>query len=429
MEFKFVSEEWVVVGRSEKKVREFGLRGAGFLGRVVMSKGTEPVLGRKVYIDLANPHVILILGKRGYGKSYTMGVLLEEFASLPFSVRSRIAVIVIDTVGIFWTLRIPNKRQEELLKRWGLAPKGFDVDVLVPKGSLSFYLEHGIPVTGYFAIKPADLGVEEWLALFGLTLDEEPGVVLAASVRELSGKNFSLDDLIAKVKEQNAPEFVKESVVMRLEAAKGWGVFDPNAPPITTLARPGRITVVDVSTFKGSLGTQSLREVIVALIGKRLFEERMKYRKVEEVSELREGRAISEMPLVWMLIDEAHLFMPKDRPSLAKEVLSDWIRVGRQPGLCLVLATQRIDRMHEDAITQADIIIAHRITSYLDIRALSSVRPVYVSEGLDKHVAGLPHTKGLAILLDDITEKLWLIQVRPRMSWHGGGSATALLPL
>ncbi len=424
-----MSEEWVVVGRKESQVREFGTRGAGFIGRVVMSKGVQPVLGRKVYLDLANPHVILILGKRGYGKSYTMGVILEEFARMPYSVKSRISVIVIDTVGIFWTLRIPNERQKEMLAQWGLEPKGFDVDVLVPKGTLGFYMEHGLPVTGYFAIKPSDLGIEEWLALFDLDLEKEAGVVLAAAVRKLAGKNYTLDDLISAVREQEAPNHVKESVVMRLEAAKEWGLFDEKAPPITSLAKPGRITIIDVSTFKTALGGQSVREVIVALIGKRLFEERMKYRKVEEISEVREGISKSEMPLVWMLIDEAHLFMPKDRKSLAKDVLSDWIRVGRQPGLCLILATQRVDRMHEDAITQADIIIAHRITSFLDIRALSAVRPVYVTEGLDKHVAGLPHTKGLAMLLDDITEKLWLIQVRPRMSWHGGASATALLKL
>jgi DNA helicase HerA-like ATPase len=216
---------------------------------------------------------------------------------------------------------------------------------------------------------------------------------------------------------------------MRLEAAKSWGLFDPEAPRIVELVKPGAVNIIDVSTFKSALGGQSLREVIVAIVGKRIFEERMKYRKVEEARMITEGKAVSEMPLVWMIIDEAHLFMPNNRESLAKSVLSDWIRVGRQPGLSLVLATQRIDRLSDDAITQADIIIGHRITSYLDIKALSAVRPTYVGDSLDKHLASLPHTRGLAVLLDDVTEKLWVIRVRPRMSWHGGGSATALIPL
>lgn len=37
--------------------------------------------GAAVYFDALKPHAILICGKRGYGKSYTMGCLLEE---LPF---------------------------------------------------------------------------------------------------------------------------------------------------------------------------------------------------------------------------------------------------------------------------------------------------------------------------------------------------------
>ncbi len=421
-------DDVVVVGRKPSTLREFGTKGSGFLGRVVLSKGDNPVLGRRVNIDLSTSHVILVLGKRGYGKSYTLGVLVEELASLPYSVKMRTAVIVIDTVGIFWTMKVPNREQEALLRKWGLEPKGFSVNVLVPKSALPFYLEHGLPVDGYFAIRPSELGPEEWLGLFDLDLDSEAGALLAGAVVENQGRNFSIDDLIRTVQAQEGfAEHVKRSVAMRLAAAKSWGLFDVNAPRVVDYVRPGAVNIIDVSTFKAALGGQSLREVIVAILGKRIFEERMKYRKVEEVQQMRTGRPTSEMPLVWMIIDEAHLFMPNNRKSLAKDVLSDWIRVGRQPGLSLVLATQRIDRLSDDAITQADIIIGHRITSYLDIKALSRVRPTYASESLDKELASLPHTRGLAVLMDDVTEKLWVIRVRPRMSWHGGGSATALI--
>ncbi|WP_269850015.1 hypothetical protein [Methanosarcina horonobensis] len=39
--------------------------------------------GAAVYLDALKPHAILICGKRGYGKSYTMGCILEELAFLP----------------------------------------------------------------------------------------------------------------------------------------------------------------------------------------------------------------------------------------------------------------------------------------------------------------------------------------------------------
>ena len=38
--------------------------------------------GAAVYLDALKPHAILICGKRGYGKSYTMGCMLEELALL-----------------------------------------------------------------------------------------------------------------------------------------------------------------------------------------------------------------------------------------------------------------------------------------------------------------------------------------------------------
>ena len=430
-EFNFVSSDMVVVGRKPSTLREFGTRGTGFLGRVVLSKGDNPVLGRKVLLDLSTSHVMLVLGKRGYGKSYTLGVLVEELALLPYSVKSRTAVIVIDTVGIFWTMKVPNRDQADLLQKWGLEPKGFDVNVLVPRPALPFYMEHGLPVDGYFAIRPSEMGVMEWLGLFNLDLDSEAGSLLAGAVVEAEEKvgDYDLDDLIKIINEMDASPHVKRSVAMRLAAAKDWGLFDKNAPRMVDYAKAGAVNIIDVSTFKTALGGQSIRDIVVAVLGKRIFEERMKYRKVEEIQEMKTGRPTSEMPLVWMIIDEAHLFMPKDRKSLAKGVLSDWIRVGRQPGLSLVLATQRIDRMSDDAITQADIIIGHRVTSYLDIKALSAVKPTYAGESLDKHLSTLPHTRGLAVLMDDITEKVWVIRVRPRMSWHGGGSATALVKL
>ena len=57
--------------------------------------------GACVGMDALRPHAILICGKRGYGKSYTMGTIIEELMMLPQSIRSNIASLVIDTMGIF----------------------------------------------------------------------------------------------------------------------------------------------------------------------------------------------------------------------------------------------------------------------------------------------------------------------------------------
>ncbi|PIU22638.1 MAG: hypothetical protein COT14_00035, partial [Candidatus Diapherotrites archaeon CG08_land_8_20_14_0_20_30_16] len=70
MAFELSSEE-VVVGRSEEDIKKYGKKGTGLLAKVVMSSGENPVLGRKILVDLAKPHVVLISGKRGSGKCLT----------------------------------------------------------------------------------------------------------------------------------------------------------------------------------------------------------------------------------------------------------------------------------------------------------------------------------------------------------------------
>ncbi|MEK6941578.1 MAG: ATP-binding protein, partial [archaeon] len=128
--------------------------------------------------------------------------------------------------------------------------------------------------------------------------------------------------------------------------------------------------------------------------------------------------------IVWLMVDEAHMFMPNDESSLALNTLLEWIRVGRQPGLSLLLATQRPNKLHPDAISQCDLFISHRMTSQPDIAAVSALRPSYMHQDFDKYYLQMPREKGYALILDDNTEKLWLIKIRPRYSWDGGDTAS-----
>jgi len=59
--------ENIVVGRRESQIKKFGERATGYLGKVVMSGGDDPVLGQKVLMDLSRSHVAIVCGKRGGG--------------------------------------------------------------------------------------------------------------------------------------------------------------------------------------------------------------------------------------------------------------------------------------------------------------------------------------------------------------------------
>ena len=99
-----------VLGRKEKR-----LEGLLNIGRYY---ALDSSLGAEVHVDVLSPHIILICGKRGYGKSYTMGVFIEEISHLEKEVRDNLGVVVIDTLGIFWTMHFPNYRKCSIWFCW-----------------------------------------------------------------------------------------------------------------------------------------------------------------------------------------------------------------------------------------------------------------------------------------------------------------------
>lgn len=420
-----------VVGRSLNDLEKYKTEGTGYFGKVLMSSGERPVLGSKLLVDLAKPHLILVCGKRGCGKSYTMAVLLEEMARLPLVVRQRLSVIVIDTVGIFWSLKIPDKANLKELAEWDLQPAKTDVQVLVPQGKLDFYKSKKIPVDGAFTLKAAELEASEWIALFRMHWAEPAAVLLSRAiehVKETLGTYYGIEDVIAAVKKDSESDNnAKQALINRLKAAQQWGLIERQGTKIKDIVQAGKITVIDVSAYRQAIGMEGTKDIIVALLGKKLFEERMLFRKEEEMKVISGEKRESSMPVIWMFIDEAHMFMPRDEDNIALKVLLEWVRVGRQPGLSLVLATQRPEKLHPDAISQCDLFVSHRMTSQPDIQAVSALRPSYMHQDFDKYYAEMPRSNGYALVIDDNTEKIWMIKVRPRLSWDAGVTASAFL--
>jgi len=90
------------------------------------------------------------------------------------------------------------------------------------------------------------------------------------------------------------------------------------------------------------------------------------------------------------------------------------------------LATQQPGQIHRDVMTQSDIVISHRVTSQPDLEALNYIMQSYLFEGIKKHMDDLPALKGSAIILDDNSERIYPLRIKPRMTWHGGEAPTAI---
>jgi hypothetical protein len=75
--------------------------------------------------------------------------------------------------------------------------------------------------------------------------------------------------------------------------------------------------------------------------------------------------------VVYLVIEEAHLFAPKERSGIGSENLSiHWAKTiataGRSKGIRLILATQRTQALHNALLGSCDTLIAHRLTAPAD---------------------------------------------------------------
>ena len=424
----------IVVGRVAKDKKKFGEKATIFLGRHYVKMEQTISLSSNIFMDVARTHVVLIDGKRGSGKSYTLGVIAEEMTNLPEEVSENLAILIFDTMGIFWTMKHPNQREEALLAGWNLKPEKLkNIDVYVPEGYFKEYKEKGILADYPLSIKTSELDAGDWASVFGVDLMDPIGVAVekGISLLEDSKKDYGILDIINVINSDKTIEKnVKDAAINRFLAAETWGLFSKD------VVSGGRVGIVDISAYSHMAGSWGIKNLVVGLISKKLLNERIIARKIEELKEIEAGSSFfgfekniegqNRMPLVWILIDEAHEFLPRTGKTGATDALVQLLREGRQPGISLVLATQQPGEIHKDVITQSDIVISHRITAKKDIDALNNMMQTYVSADIQKHINDLPRMKGSALILDDNSERVYPMNVRPRVTWHGGESPIAI---
>ena len=430
----------IVLGRDEKDKEKWGTSGSVLLGKQYVKMGPVTTLSQPVYLDLNKAHVVFVCGKRGSGKSYCLGVIAEGIANLEPELRSKLSVMILDTMGIYWTMKYPNHQDELLLKEWGFEGKAIDcVRIFTPVGHFKEYRKKGIPTDFPFAINPAELAPEDWNLTFELNANEPLAVFIERIVLTLKKEKgqYDLQDiLIAMDSDAREEKQVKNAGINRFRAVQQWGIFSSEATPMKELAAPGMINILDLSPYAVMPGGWKIKHLVMGIVCEKLFIERMIVRKGEEFASIHsavhyitadetkeEAKLRAEkMPIVWIMIDEAHEFLPKDGRTAASSALITLLREGRQPGVALVLATQQPGKIHTDAMTQSDIILAHRLTAKLDTDALGALLQSYLRIGLDQALADLPKVAGACLAVDDVNERLYPIRIRPRFSWHGGSA-------
>jgi len=430
----------VLIGRKKSVYEKYGLEGALHIGRVA----EKAFNGKDVFLDSLNPHVVFVCGARGSGKSYALGVIAEELALK----NPNVGIIVIDPVGVFWSMKFPNREEKELeaLRKWGLEKNGLDnMMVFIPKG-----MEKQTPRETYdatFSIRPSLLTANDWCLTFGIDKFSPTGLLLEQALEKLrngfvttegekirgKAKEYDVDDIIFCLEndaELNSREKGYKSdsiraIISRFSAAKTWGIFDSTGTPLTELSRENQLTVIDSSFLD-----DSVTALVIGILSRRILaarkvstrKEAAKRMDVEKDSELLEF----EIPPTWLFIDEAHTLIPSGNVKTpATDGLIEYVKQGRRPGCSLVFATQQPSAIDSHVLSQLDIIMIHKLIFNDDIKAVYKRTPTIIPH---KYKAGafiktLP--VGTALVGDrrEETSRAFLMKIRPRMSQHEGREA------
>jgi len=189
----------------------------GPVGRLGAYRARDGSEGEPVGLDLGGPHAALVVGKRGSGKSYTLGVLAEELATV-----DALAPVLLDPMGEFATLA-----------------EGVPATVAPPR------------------LRADALPARAWPALLGL----EPTGAAGGLVWRAADSRPTLAGMRAFVRDSDAPPAVRLTAANHLALADEWGVFGDDGPE---LLGPG-VTVLDCSGLAAAPTNAACRAVAAEL--------------------------------------------------------------------------------------------------------------------------------------------------------------------
>lgn len=408
-----------------------------YMGKVLETATGSSFLGADVWLDTKFPHVIYITGTRGSGKSMDLGIIVEGLAELKNASAIQqdvtpVATFLIDTQSQFWTLRYPPegaecKSQLDELSDWNLKPAVLaNSKIFVPKSTIRF-LGDELPLT----LRPRDVLHEEWCNLLGQEVYGPQGHLLAEVIEKLNGEDFSLEDMIRQLREGRLANAVAESsrnvLIYRLTDYSRTELFDPQGLSIDNLLVSGQCNIFMLRDLR-----DEDKALVTAILARQLFTTMGRHHQKRRVSSFfGTPEQDNQIPSrVWLLIDEAHVVCPSGGSSPARNALVEYVKRGRDAGLSLVLATQQPSAVDDRVLSQVNLTLSHRLTFQSDINAAIARIPTKTLSGLRFGGTKLSDFGDILRLIeagqcfvgDHATSRSVLVQMRPRVSAHGGKS-------
>ena len=410
-----------------------------YIGKILESAKGRSHLAADAWLDTTFPHVIYITGTRGSGKSFDLGVIVEGISRLaiPSPLQNDvtpITSIIIDTQSQFWTLGYPprasipeNQEQLEELKRWNLAPNSLAASkVYVPPGEPRFL---GTETT--LQIRPRDVTAEEWCAFLDQEVYSPQGHIIARTLEALGDAKYEVTDILKYIADDaNWPtvaESSRNAISYKLDDYRRTGLFSAAGLRVEDLLEAGTCNVLALRELRNED-----KSLITAVIARNLFAILGKHHNERKTASFFETPfdAGGTPDRVWLVIDEAHVVAPSGQISPARSALVEYVKRGRDAGLSLVLATQQPSALDDRILSQVNLTFSHRLSFQSDINAAINRIPTKSIRAMKYAGTSLTNfgdmvrvlEAGQCFLGDQASSRAVLVQIRPRVTAHGGYS-------
>ncbi|MGM5482044.1 MAG: ATP-binding protein [Nanobdellota archaeon] len=366
----------IVIGNEDTK-------SGAFLGRL---EGTDI----NVFLELnklLTKHVA-VLAKSGSGKSYSVGVLLEEI------IERNIPLLIIDPHGEYSSLKKENDKQEDIEKLEKLNLK--------KKSYIKKVTEYGdYEINPKF--KPIKLNhnltTQELIDLLPTKLTNNQLGLLYSTIKNMEELTF--DSLLVNL--ESTDSNLKWNLISTIEYLKGFKIFSSYPTSYNELVQPGKASIINLKGME-----PEVQEILVYKLLKDLFTERKK----------------GNVPPFFLIIEEAHNFVPEKGFSDAKssKIIKNIASEGRKFGLGMCVVTQRPAMVQKTVLSQCNTQMILKVTNPNDLKAVSSSVEGLTNE-TENEIKNLPI--GTA-LVTGVVDKPLLVNVRPRKSMHGGEAVDIL---
>jgi DNA helicase HerA-like ATPase/uncharacterized small protein (DUF1192 family) len=305
---------------------------------------------------------IFITGKSGSGKSYTMGVLCEEF------MRKGIPVVIIDRHGEYGSLKVASEDLEDIKKEEDEEQEeasqvycpwcGKEVDDDATKCEhCGESLELEVPAEG---------DLEE-----DMQIKEGPGV------SEFVENVIEFGDVT-----------INRAADIDLEFLFSLDAKDIVAPHLCTVINLRGLSL-------------EVQEIVAGKLLKKLYQ----------------ASTSRQIPPFYLFLDEAHLFAGKKQTQTC-EVVKLFAQEGRKFGANMIIGTQRPQLLDTTIRAQAGTWVVHNLSDIRDI-GITIQSAEDLSKGHKDDISGLD--KGEAIISGEAVKGVPIfIKVRRRRTKHGG---------